>query len=68
MLLHEVAFGQHDELRAWAPRLNGALLLSSRAEAEDLLRTRDRLVGRGLDLEVADPPFRPIAVFVEAAP
>jgi hypothetical protein len=72
VVLIEVLFGVHPELRAFASRLNEQLLMENVEDAIALLTERNRLAQRGVDLEQGDL-IEPIAVFLreikpEAAP
>ena len=51
VILNEVVFGIHPELRLFASRLNEHLLLSSLESASELIAERKRLAGAGKDLE-----------------
>jgi hypothetical protein len=63
VVLNEVLFGVHSELRSFASRLNEHLLLGTLEDAIALLAERNRLAGTGVDLEQGDL-MEPIAVFL----
>ncbi|HEY5961292.1 MAG TPA: hypothetical protein VIV60_32265 [Polyangiaceae bacterium] len=51
ILFHEVLFGKFEEMRQFACRLNGALLLGDPADAAPIATTRESLLRGGADLE-----------------
>jgi hypothetical protein len=51
VILNEVVFGVHPELRLFASRLNEHLLLSRLESASELIAERKRLAAAGKDLE-----------------
>jgi hypothetical protein len=67
VILNEVIFGAYDELRRFAAVLNEHLLLSSPADARELLAERGRLAAQGADVEHEPPAMAPITVFVRRA-
>lgn len=66
VVLNEVLFGVHFELRSFASRLNEHLLLRTLGDAIALLSERNQLAGTGVDLEQGDL-MEPIAVFLRDA-
>jgi hypothetical protein len=64
VILNEVIFGAHDELRRFGDRLNEHLLLPSLNDARELLSERGRLRSGGADLEHEPPFMEPITVFI----
>lgn len=64
VILNEVIFGAYDELRRFAGVLNEHLLLSSPADARELLAERSRLAAHGADVEHEPPAMGPITVLV----
>lgn len=67
VILSEVIFGVIDELRRFAVFLNENLLLSSLADARQLIAERGRLAALGADVEREPPVMEPISVFVRQA-
>lgn len=65
VVLNEVLFGVHSELRSFASRLNEHLLLGTLGDAVALLTERNRLAQTGVDLEQGDV-MEPIAIFLDA--
>jgi hypothetical protein len=63
VILNEVLFGVHDELRSFASRLNEHLLVETFEESWTLLKDRNRLARLGADLEQASR-LEPIPVFL----
>jgi hypothetical protein len=67
VILNEIVFGVHAELRAFAGRLNEHLLFATLEDATATLTERTRLFGLGKDLEQATQ-VEAIAVFLRQAP
>jgi hypothetical protein len=66
VILNEVLFGVHDELRSFASRLNEHLLVETFEESWTLFKDRNRLARLGADLEQAGR-LEPIPVFLPYA-
>lgn len=65
VILHEVIYGKHDQLKEFAGFLNDHLLLPTMQACERLKQERTELVTGGADLETEgdDEGFVPIAVY-----
>ena len=63
VVLNDVLFGVHAELRTFASRLNEHLLLGNLEDAITLLTERNRLAGAGVDLEEC-ALIEPITIFL----
>ena len=63
-ILNEVLLGSKAEFRAFAPRLNGHLLLPELSDAHALIAEHKRLLALGRDVERGPPDFEAIAVHV----
>jgi hypothetical protein len=64
VILHEVLLGTYEELRSFAGRLNGHLLLPSLADGRELMAVRARLAAQGKDVEHEPPAVEPIVVYI----
>ena len=64
VILNEVMFGMHEELRSFAARLNSSLLFAAHSDALELIAERRRLATLGKDLELEPPLVEPIMVCV----
>jgi hypothetical protein len=63
VLFHEVVFGHHPELRAFAPALNGQLLLPAVADVERVRRVREQLLAAPRAAIETSGGFSPILVY-----